>query len=111
MTAERPDAVSEPEFAVVWPSARSTFPRVALNTRLPDPEGKRIGFIWDHVFRGDEIYELVEAELAKRYPTMTFVPYPEFGNIHGEDEPQVFAALPDRLREEEVDAVIVGVGA
>jgi hypothetical protein len=103
--------VPEPEFAVVWPLAHSTYARVALNTRLPDPEGKRIGFIWDHVFRGDEIYELVEAELGARYPSMTFVPYPEFGNIHGEDEHEVFAALPDRIRAEELDAVIVGVGA
>ena len=101
----------EPDFAVVWPLARSTYPRVALNPRLPDPEGKRIGFIWDHVFRGDQIYELVETELKERYPTMTFVRHPEFGNIHGEDEPQVFAALPGRLRAQKLDAVIVGVGA
>lgn len=102
---------SEPSYAVVWPLARSTNPVVTLNERLPDPESKRIGFVWDHVFRGDEMYAIIEAELAERYPTMTFAPYTAFGNIHGEDEPQVFAALPDRLRAEEVDAVIVGVGA
>ena len=111
MTPVREDPSTEPEFAVVWPLARSTNPRVTLNPRLDEPEGKRIGFIWDHVFRGDEIYELVESELSTRFPTMTFVPYTTFGNVHGEDEPEVFAALPELIRSEEVDAVIVGVGA
>ncbi len=95
----------------MWPLARSTNPVVTLNKHRPEPEGKRIGFVCDHVFRGDEMYAIIGAELVERYPTMTFAPYTAFGNIHGEDEPQVFAALPDRLRAKEVDAVIVGVGA
>jgi hypothetical protein len=110
MTA-RDDAGSEGAFSVVWPLGRSTREEVALNARLSEPDGKRIGFVWDYVFRGDEIFELLEAELRQHFPSMSFVPYADFGNILGETEREVIAALPERLRATDVDAVVVGVGA
>ena len=50
----------------MWPLARSTNPVVTLNKRRPEPEGKRIGFVCDHVFRGDEMYAIIGAELVER---------------------------------------------
>jgi hypothetical protein len=102
---------SEPRYDVVWPLGRSATVNVPLNPRLPVPDGKKIGFVWDYVFRGDEMFELIAAELKHRFPTLEFIAYPQFGNIHGSDEREVIARLPDRLREEGVDAVIIGVGA
>jgi hypothetical protein len=99
------------EFEVVWPLAPSTEQAVALSRRLGDGGARRIGFVWDHVFRGDEIFAELEPGLAARFPGSTFVPYGAFGNIHGHDEREVFAALPGRLRDERVDAVVVGIGA
>jgi hypothetical protein len=101
---------NEPGYEVVWPLGRSTSGAVQLNTRLPNPDGKRIGFIWDYVSRGDDMYAIIAAELRQRYPRLEFVDHTYFGNIHGHDEREVFAALPDRLRAARVDAVIVGVG-
>ena len=107
------DAVDdgEPRYAVVSPIGRSTRTEVALNSRLPEPDGKRIAFIWDHVFRGDEIFELVQRELSGEFPTMEFVQYTAFGNIHGEHEREAMAEIPEVLRATKTDAVIVGVGA
>ena len=82
-----------------------------MSARLADGEGKRIGFVWDYVFRGDEMFRILEEELGKRFPGSSFVPYEAFGNIHGHDEREVLAKLPERLRAEKVDAVVVGVGA
>ena len=79
--------------------------------RLEALGAKRIGFVWDYVFRGDEMFEVLEEELSKRFPGSVFVPYETFGNMHGHDEREVLAALPDILRREELDAVIAGVGA
>jgi hypothetical protein len=101
----------EPKYEVVWPLGKSVTKVTALNKRLSGTEPKRIGFIWDYMFRGDQIFPLVQAGLAEKYPGSSFVPYSVFGNVHGHDEREVLAALPERLRAEKVDAVVVGVGA
>jgi len=99
-------------YDVVWPLAkRAQNPPVAMNARLSDASPRRFGFIWDYVFRGDHMFPLIQAGLAEKYPGSEFVPYETFGNIHGHNEHEVLAALPQRLRSQRVDAVIVGVGA
>lgn len=103
--------MEEPRYEVVWPLGRSTAEVVHRSERLPEPAGTTIGFIWDYVFRGDEIFEIVEREMHERYPDIRFVPYTAFGNVHGHDEREVIATLPERLKAEQVHAVIVGVGA
>jgi hypothetical protein len=104
-------SANQSRFDVVWPLARSTETEINLNARFSDNSPKRIGFIWDYIFKGDHMFPLIQAGLAEKYPGSTFVPYTAFGNAHGHDEREVLAALPARLREEKVDAVVVGVGA
>lgn len=100
----------EPVYEVVWPLGRLT-KEVLGGHRLPDPTGKKIGFVWDYVFRGDRMWDVIKEDLAERYDGLSFVDWEVFGNTHGHDEAQVVAALPELLREMEVDAVIAGVGA
>ena len=99
---------SEPTYSVVRPVGRWAAEPIRMNAAAVL---RRVGFVWDHVFRGDEIFEIAEEELRARDPRLTFVGYQAFGDIHGRDASQVVASLPSRLRAEEVDAVIVGVGA
>ena len=98
-------------YDVVWPLGRSTETAIALNARFADSKAKRIGFVWDYVFRGDHMFPLIQAGLAEKYPGSEFVPYTVFGNAHGHDEREMLAALPGRLKAEKLDAVVVGVGA
>jgi hypothetical protein len=98
----------EPQYRVVRPVGRWAAKPVGIGAATA---GRRIGFVWDHVFRGDEIFRIIEAEFRERDLGLTFVGYEVFGDIHGRDAADVVAALPSRLRAEEVDAVIVGVGA
>jgi hypothetical protein len=107
----RDTGTRESWFEVVWPLGRSTVVKTVARERLPDPAGKTIGFVWDGVFRGDEIFPIVQKELAQHHPSLRFVDYDAFGNIHGQDEPAVVGALPGRLAEEGIDAVIIGIGA
>src|SRR3977135_1376665 len=93
---------------VLWPLARSTEKGVAMNARFADNKAKRIGFIWDYVFRGDHMFPLIQAGLAENFAVSESVPSTAFGNAHGHDEREMLAALPQRLREERVDAVVVG---
>jgi hypothetical protein len=102
---------SSAEYEVVWPSSRRHLDEIDSTTPLGSLDGKRIAFIWDYIFKGDVMFRIIAEELSKQYPTLDFVGPDEMGNIHGPDEGEVVAALPERLRELAVDAAIVGVGA
>jgi hypothetical protein len=96
--------------AVVWPRSRRTVEPRALAHRLPTLDGRTIAFLWDSVFRGDEIFPILEEALRRRFPRAAFVGWDVFGSIFGGEEPRTIAALPDRLRLLGVDAVISAVG-
>lgn len=100
----------EPAYDALWPLARRTATTVGMTTR-DARDGMCIGFLWDYVFRGDEMFAVLEQELPSHFPGVRFVRHDELGNIHGHDEREVLAVLGDRLREKEIDAVIAGVGA
>ena len=78
--------------------------------RLDGLDGKTIAFVWDYVFRGDDMFPAIEQALQQRFAGMTFVPYDAFGSIFGGDEEAVLEALPDKLRALRVDGAICGVG-
>ncbi len=108
-----PPQTPEPEqqFEALWPrSPRQTRLR-PLARRLDTLNGKTVAQLWDFLFRGDEVFELLEEALKKRYPQIRFVSWREFGSTHSPQEQQVLAALPGRFRELGVDAVISGMGS
>ncbi|MBI2218672.1 MAG: hypothetical protein HYU51_15395 [Candidatus Rokubacteria bacterium] len=94
---------------VLWPRGRKTTQARPLAKRLDTLAGKTVAHLWDHLFRGDEIFPILEEELARRYPGVRFVDYRVFGSTHGGEEHRVIAELPARLREHRVDAVISGM--
>ena len=100
----------EMHYAVVWPKSPLAVQTRHLAERLDTLEGKRVGFLWDFLFRGHELFPVIEEELQKRFAGIEVVGYDAFGNTHGGDEAEVMAALPDRLRDRRIDAVVSGVG-
>jgi UDP:flavonoid glycosyltransferase YjiC (YdhE family) len=94
---------------VLWPRGRRTVTAKAGAPRLPTLAGKTIGHLWDDLFRGDEIFPLIEEALGERFPDVRFVSYRTFGSTHGANEHEVLRALPARMRELGVDAVISGM--
>lgn len=97
-------------YDVVWPRGRTTVSGAKLAKRLDTLEGKVVAELWDWVFKGDIMFQAFEDELKKRYPGIKLISWREFGEIHGPHEKEVLAALPDKLKEFGVDAVICGVG-
>jgi hypothetical protein len=95
---------------VFWPRGTKTVSYQPVSPRLPSLEGKTVAFLWDYLFRGDEIFPMIERGLSERYPGIRFVGYETFGSTHGEDEHAILAALPDKLRNLKVDAIISGMG-
>jgi hypothetical protein len=101
---------AEPAYDVVWPKSPQGVQAHKLVDRLDTLEGKRIGFLWDYLFRGNELFPVLEKELVKRFPSIEIVGYTEFGNTHGGDEAEVIAGLPAALASRHIDAVVSGMG-
>ena len=78
--------------------------------RLDALDGKRIGFLWDYLFRGDELFPVLEKELLARFRGVEVIGYEEFGNLHGSDEVERIASLPADLQARGIDAVVSGMG-
>ncbi len=100
----------EPTFDVVWPRSPSGVERRRQAPRLDDLNSRRVAFLWDYLFRGDELFPLLETELTARYPDIEIVGYQTFGNLHGPDEKERVGRLPDDLRNRGIDAVVSGMG-
>jgi hypothetical protein len=105
--------VTEPRYEVVSPLGRLAQQAVvSVDRPLGDLGEQRLAFVWGQVYRGDEMFAVIEEELRALQPTVTFVGHEAFGSIHR--PPHVresLAALPARLAEQEVSAAVVGVGA
>jgi hypothetical protein len=98
------------KYEVVWPRGKKIVDKATPARRLDTLEGKTVAELWDFVFRGEEIFPLIESELSARYSGVRFLSPDQFGNTHSTEERDVIAALPERLRELGVDAVISGMG-
>jgi len=71
---------------------------------------KRVAFLWDYLFRGDELFPVLAEQLEARFDGVEIVDFTEFGNLHGADERARIGRLPDDLRTRGVDAVVSGMG-
>lgn len=98
------------QYAALWPRSPRQTKVKPLAKRLDTLEGKTIAWVWDYVFRGNEVFEQLEASLVAQYPGTKFIHWSEFGNTHGSDERKVVAALPCKLKALGVDAVVSGMG-
>jgi hypothetical protein len=96
---------------VVWPSSPVDRPIGVAGHALATLDGARVGLLWNHLFRGDDVYAALTDALVHDHGVAAVVAWDRFGDFHNQGGDDVLTALPDRLRAEEVDAVIVGVGA
>lgn len=96
-------------YDVVWPSGERKEAMRPLAKRFDTLNGKTIAQLWDFLFFGDDIYAALEEDIRAQYPDVKFVSWREFGNIHAEDEKEVLAALPQKMKELGVDAAIASM--
>jgi len=97
-------------YEAYWPRSRKSKGMQPLAPRIQSLEGKTVAQLWDFMFRGDEVFALLEEALKQRYPGVKFISWRVLGNTHAADEREVLAALPERLRALGVDAAISGMG-
>lgn len=104
---------AETVYRVVSPSGEPAVGKQPLNQRLDALDGKRVGFLWNRVFRGDETLPLIGELLRERFPTMTVIPWDEFPvtsvpSLHAARQGETLAALTSALLDKRIDAVIAG---
>ncbi len=104
------DPASEPAYEVVWPRSPRGVQRRRRADRLDSLEHKRVAFLWDYLFRGDELFPVLAKELTNRFAGVEIVNYDEFGNLHGADEKERVGRLPSDLQRRHIDAVVSGMG-
>lgn len=102
--------MSEEEFSVLWPGGASAVPPIEPARRPNSLDGKRIALLWDYMFRGEEIFPILDQALHERFPEVEIVGYDTFGSTFGGDEHAVLEALPGLLKEHRIDAAISGIG-
>lgn len=98
------------DYEVLWPGGPIGVPVVPPAARPSTLRGKKVAFLWDYMFRGEEVFPAVQAGLEAAFGTVSIVGYDTFGSVFGGDEEAVLHALPDRLRDLGVDAVVCGMG-
>ncbi len=98
------------QYEVVWPKAPLGVQARRSAPRLGSLDGTRVAFLWDYLFRGDELFPILAQALAERFPAIEILSFEEFGNLHGADERERVGRLPDDLRSRGVDAVVSGMG-
>lgn len=96
-------------YEAFWPRSPREQHTRELAPRLDTLAGKTVAQLWDELFKGDVVFELLEEGLKKRYPGVNFVSWREFGSTHGGNERAALAALPQKLRDRGVDAVLSGM--
>ena len=77
---------ADSHFAALWPRGPRQAKVKPLAKRLDTLEGKTVAWVWDYVFRGNEVFEQLEASMRERYPGVKFLHWDLFGNTHGSDE-------------------------
>ena len=98
-------------YSVISPEGIRAVQDQSVAPSLPDLNGKVIGELWNHGFRGDETFPIIEKIIKDTYPDVRFVSYKEFGNFHDpSEEEQMMASLPEKLKRYGCDAVLVGNG-
>jgi hypothetical protein len=103
------NASNDGYFEVFWPRAPRQMRTKRLAARLATLEGRTVAQLWDYLFKGDEVFALLEESLKASFPAIRFVSWREFGSTHGGEERAALAALPQRFKELGVDAVISGM--
>ena len=96
-------------YEVVWPRSKQAVELQDLADRPASLDGRTVGFLWDYLFRGDEIFPIIADELTTRFPTVSIVDFEEFGSTHGDGEAELGATLPQLLRDRGVDVVVSGM--
>ncbi len=95
-------------YEVVYPLGRPTANKRPVAANLKTLNGATIAALSNSKYRPDLTFAVIEKALMQRFPGLKMIPHREFGNTYGAAESEVIKALPGKLKDLGVDAVISG---
>ena len=103
------------KYEVVSPAGVDTVKRVSAAPRLETLTGKRIGEVWNGVFKGDVTFPIVRRLLQARDPDLEVIPFTDFPHTPGSDNParqrELAREIAALAKEKGCHAIISGNGA
>jgi len=75
--------------------------------RLANLHGKRVGMLWNGVFRGAETFPFLQHLLTEQFPDSQFISYEEFPCL----ETTNLESISQAVKQKGCDAAILGNGA
>jgi hypothetical protein len=106
--------MSQNEIDVISPVGLAGTQNQAIAPRLESLEGKTVGEVYNHHFKGDLMFGLYRQLLKQRYPGVRIVPYTELpASFVGGDmayHRHVAQEVAARAKEKGCDALITGNG-
>jgi hypothetical protein len=106
--------MSRDEIGVISPLGLPGTQNQTIASRLDSLAGKTIGEVYNHHFKGDQMFVLYRQLLKQRYPGVRIVPYTELpASFVGGDTAyhrRVAQEVAARAKEKGCDALITGNG-
>jgi hypothetical protein len=106
--------VSQEEVAVISPVGLPRAQSKGIAPRLDSLEGKTIGEVYNHHFKGDQMFGLYRELLKQRYPGVRIVPYTELPASFVGGDPATHRRVAQEVaamaKEKGCDALIAGNG-
>ena len=106
--------MSQDDIAVISPVGLPRTQDKGIAPRLDSLEGKTIGEVYNHHFKGDQMFGLYRELLKQRYPGIRIIPYTELpASFVGGDTAthrRVAQEVATLAREKGCDALITGNG-
>jgi hypothetical protein len=106
--------VTTDDLAVISPLGLPVTQNKGIAPRLDTLEGKTVGEVYNHHFKGDQMFALYRQLLRQRYPGVRVVPYSELpaSYVGGDSATQrrIAQEVAVQAKEKGIDALIAGNG-
>lgn len=106
--------MSTDDVAVISPRGLPVTQNKGIAPRLNTLAGKTVGEVYNHHFKGDQMFALYRELLQQRYPDVRIVPFTELPASYVGGDPstqrQIAQEVAAQAREKGIDALIAGNG-
>jgi hypothetical protein len=106
--------VTPDDLAVLSPAGLPVTQSKGIAPRLDTLEGKVVGEVYNHHFKGDQMFALYRRLLQERYPGVRIVPFTEMPASYVGGDPatqrRIAQEVAQQAREKGIDALIAGNG-
>ena len=72
--------------------------------------GDRIGFLWEKIFRGNEIFPILEIKISERFDKVELVGYENFGSTVGHYSFITLTNIRNYMNKLKINEIISGIG-